>query len=42
MESVRRLIEEAIQVHLEALREYGDAILVVSSTAGLIDVSSGQ
>ena len=39
MESVRRLIEEAIQFHLEALREDGVAAPVPSSRALLIDVA---
>ena len=42
MKAVRRLIEEAIQFHLEALRECGFAIPMPSSTAGLIDVSASQ
>ena len=42
MESVRRLIEEAIRFHLESLRESGVAIPIPSSTASLIDVVASR
>ena len=40
METVHKLIEKAIQYHLEALHESGVAIPVSSSTAGFIDVTA--
>lgn len=38
-EEVRRLIREAIERHLEALREHGEAIPPPSSTALTVQVS---
>lgn len=40
METVRKLIEKAIQYHLKALHESGAVIPLPSSTAGFIDVAA--
>lgn len=37
-EEVERLIREAIQAHIESLREHGEPVPEPSSTAGAVDI----
>lgn len=39
-QKVERLIREAIQAHLESLREHGEPIPEPTSSAGAVDVGS--